>query len=249
MPNIKYRTEIPEIPTQNSVKVEPLTHREMDGNFKSLSDAIDAIALQLSGLTFTPAQIQSINIDSSSSVIVETGSTKSNVVLTWTLTGATPTGQNINNGVGSIGIGTLNRTVVGPFTTSQSWTLTVTSTTPTGQTMTDTRTVNLNFRQKRYWGVSTLTTLNNSQILALNNEFATNNTKVVTYNATGGRYLYYAYPQSFGAVNNVTVNGLSFSDFTETITALTNSSGFSENYRVIRFNNIQNGAAITVDWK
>lgn len=246
--NLIYRTSTQIPPSTTQIKTSPLTHEEMDGNLKSLDAAIDAVIASITEINFVPADIASYLIDGASSVTQETGSSKSSVALTWTLTGSAPTTQSISNGVGAVAVGTLNRTVTGPFTANQTWVLTVTDNSPGGASFSDTATVSLNFRQKRYWGVSTSTSLNSAGILALSNEFATSKAKSITYNATGGRYIYYAYPASFGAIASVLVNGLAFSDFTETLVNFTNASGFTESYRVLRFNSLQNGASIPVVW-
>ena len=188
-------------------------------------------------------------IDGASSKTVEAGTTTTGAVLSWTLSGNTPQSQSISNGVGVVPVGTLTKTVIGTFTTTQTWTLTVSATGPTGTVVTASSSVSLNVRQKRYWGVSTLTSLNSAGILGLGgSEFATNRSKSVTYNATGGRYVYYAYPTSFGVIAGVTVNGLAFSDYTTSTVSFTNASGHVENYYVVRFNSLQNGSSIPVVW-
>lgn len=45
MANIKYRTSsTPTVPVSTTVKGAPLTNLEVDGNFKSLSNAVDTVA-------------------------------------------------------------------------------------------------------------------------------------------------------------------------------------------------------------
>jgi hypothetical protein len=172
----------------------------------------------------------------------EIGSSVASVNLTWSLN-KDPTTQSINNGVGGQDPEDRAVTVNGPFTSDITWTLTASD----GETE-DTAQTGLAFRHKRYWGVSASTTLNNAAILALSNEFATGRQKSISYNATGGRYPYYVYPVSFGAPANVTVGGLAFSDYTVSTQSFTNASGHTADFYVIRFNNIQTGAAINVVW-
>jgi hypothetical protein len=104
------------------------------------------------------------------------------------------------------------------------------------------------FRNKRYWGMSGSDSLNNAGVLGLSSEFATDCNKSVTYGATGGKYLYYAFPVSFGTPSDVIVGGLSFSDLTVSTLSLTNASWHIESYNVIRLNNRQTGPAIAVVW-
>lgn len=51
MANIKYRSSsTPTVPTTSTVKGAPLTNLEVDGNFKSLSNAVDDVATSVSDL-------------------------------------------------------------------------------------------------------------------------------------------------------------------------------------------------------
>lgn len=104
------------------------------------------------------------------------------------------------------------------------------------------------FSPKRYWGTSPLDTLDAAAILAMSQEFGASKSKSVTYDCTGGRYFYFCYPASSGLPAAVTVGGLAFSDYTVTVQPLTNASGYTQNYNVVRCNNIQTGAAINVVW-
>jgi hypothetical protein len=107
----------------------------------------------------------------------------------------------------------------------------------------------LSVTAKRYCGVSTEPTLDSAGILALgNSEVASDLEKTVKYDATGGRYLYYAYPAALGPLTNVTVAGLFFSDYAVTVVPFTDEGGNTENYIVVRIRNLQTGSAIPVTW-
>jgi len=106
----------------------------------------------------------------------------------------------------------------------------------------------VSFSPKRYWGVSANTALVDADILAMSQELSSSKSKSITYDCTGGRYFYLCYPASSGIPAGVTVGGLAFSDYTVTVQALTNASGYTQNYNVVRCNNIQTGAAINVVW-
>jgi len=203
------------------------------GGFTNVKEALDSIF-------YVPPQITSFTNNRGT---VEIGSEIADVTLSWSYN-KDEVSQSLNQGIGAVDVGVRSILVDGPFTADRSWTLTMSD----GQTQRQAST-GIAFRRRRYWGVSALTELNNAQILALGgSEFATNFNKTITYNASGGRYPYYAYPSSFGIPASVTVGGLSFSDFSVTVVSLTNASGHTENYNVLRFNNIQTGAAITVVW-
>jgi hypothetical protein len=218
------------------------THNsDVEAHPSILADIADLYAI----INYTAPAITTYVINGSNLVTIEKGASLVNPVLTWSLSGSVPNSQSIDQGVGAVPVGTFTKTVTGTFTTSTAWTLTVADTDPQGNAKNASATVNLNVRQKRYWGVSTSASLNSAGVLGLSNEFATSRGKSVTYDATGGRYIFYAYPASFG-LPTVTVGGLSFSAWTKTDLSFTNASGFTEAYYVIRFNDLQNGAAIAV---
>ncbi len=104
------------------------------------------------------------------------------------------------------------------------------------------------FLPKRYWGVSALASLDDAGIISLSQELSASKNKAVTYDCSGGRYFYFAYPASSGLPANVTVGGLAFSDYTVTLQSFTNASGYTQDYNVVRCNNLQTGAAINVVW-
>jgi hypothetical protein len=193
---------------------------------------------------------------SNNTPVIEVGATVTSVTVSWTLnkvvtslqiTGAdshlTPNAVPI-----TLPVNTTSQVFTGSYTPSSpvvlSWTLTADDGTNTAGA-----TTNVSFEQKRYWGVSALTSLTNGQILALgHSEFGTNLTKTITYDCTGGAYPYYVYPASFGNPSNVTVGNLTFTDYTITTQSFTNASGYVSTYNVIRFNLLQTGSNIVVSW-
>ena len=213
-----------------------------------IQEVINSTKASIAQVTFKPPVIVKLMIGGQLSGDFEMGQSVAQAELSWILSGSAPNAQTLN-GVGVIPPGTLSKLIAGPFTASKAWTLTLTSTDPDSASLSTSATVSLRFTQKRHWGVSASTTLGSAQILTLDaSEFALTRDKSVTYDATGGRYPYYAYPATLGAISGVTVGGLAFSDFVESIVSHTNAFGFTENYRVVRFNGIQNGAKISVIW-
>lgn len=169
---------------------------------------------------------------------VEIGSTVNSTVLTWTLGGTTPTFQTINQGLGSVPVGTLTKTDSSSYTSSRTYTLTITNANGSASASTT-----VSFLNKRYWGPQALTSLNDAQIIALNSEFASS---YVGFNHTivcAAEYIYFAFPQSFG-VPNVNVNGLLNTAWTITSRAFVNASGASVNYYIYRSNNLLTGTYI-----
>ncbi|MFC0407904.1 hypothetical protein [Roseomonas elaeocarpi] len=205
-------------------------------------DRVTALEAAVAALSYVAPDITGF---SASPSVVEKGASVASVVLTVArnrtdlpvaITGAS---------TATIPAGQTSVTVNGPFTAAASWTATITD----GKA-TDTATASLAFQDKAYWGTSAKATLTSADILALGNSaFATGlGSRSVTYDATGGKYPFYAYPASFGTPAAVTVGGLGFSDFSVTDQAFTNASGATSTYRVLRFNTIQNGSAIKVVW-
>jgi hypothetical protein len=149
----------------------------------------------------------------------------------------------LDHGIGSV-LGLTSKSLTGlTLTTDTTYTLTAGD----GQNTTSAQTT-IAFRNKRYWGAVDSESLDNAGVRSLTSEFATDYQKAVTYDATGGKYLYYAFPASFGTPSHVTVGGLSFSDFTVSPLSFTNASGHTETYNVIRLNNRQTGSAIAIVW-
>lgn len=61
----------------------------------------------------------------------------------------------------------------------------------------------------------------------------------------GANYLYIAYPTSFGLPASTLFNGFTFTDYTVSTVSLTNASGHTQNYYILRTNNTYNAAAVT----
>lgn len=172
----------------------------------------------------------------------EIGSSVADVDLNWTLNKDVTT-QTLT-GPGSIDPALRTYHFDGPWTTNQSWTLTVGDGENTANA-----TQSVLFRNKRYWGASADPgPLSDADIIAFSQEFATGFNKSISYDCSGGKYPYYAYPESFGDPTHVTVGGLDFSAYTIEVQSFTNASGHTSDYNVIRFDTIQFGASINVVW-
>ena len=114
----------------------------------------------------------------------------------------------------------------------------------------------LSFKQKRYWGVSTKTSLTDEDIIVLSQEFSdtrvqtkesatVDNTRI--FNCSGGKYFYFAIKTSLCNGIKFKVGGLSFSDMIETTRQFINESGYSDSYNIYRVNNLQTGSEIAVE--
>jgi len=151
--------------------------------------------------------------------------------------------QSLNQGIGALDLDVRSYDWPDDISSNLSFTLTASD----GET-TVTASTSIIFDRRAYWGVSPDTSLDTDAILALSQAFSTSKGKSITYDCSGGAYPYYCYPKSFGALTNVSVGGLAFSDYQQEIVSLTNASGHTEDYLVTRFNGIQTGANIVVVW-
>lgn len=105
------------------------------------------------------------------------------------------------------------------------------------------------FKYKKYWGTSSKSTLTNSDILALGGStWADSRTMgATTFDCTGGKYVYYVIPSSLGTPE-FWVGGLKNTDVVTTRAIVTNASGGSTTYSIMRLANIQTGA-LSVQFK
>ena len=90
-------------------------------------------------------------------------------------------------------------------------------------------------RSKKYWGTSDNTSITDAVILANSSEFGSAKAKSA-FNvsvASGTKYIYYAYPASYGTLSSITVGGFeSYSAFTLITTNVVNAQGYSQAYNI-----------------
>ena len=112
-----------------------------------------------------------------------------------------------------------------------------------------TKTVNYTFKYKKYWGVAATPTLTNAQVLALTGSGWADSKAMgaTTFNCTGGKYVYYVIPSSLGTPE-FWVGGLKNTDVVTTSATVTNASGGSTTYSIMRLANIQTGV-LSVQFK
>ena len=108
---------------------------------------------------------------------------------------------------------------------------------------------NIYFKYKKYWGVSTSASLTSSQVIALAGSTWANSKAMgaTTFDCTGGKYVYYVIPSSLGTPE-FWVGGLKNTDVVTTSATVTNASGGSATYSIMRLANIQTGV-LSVEFK
>lgn len=101
---------------------------------------------------------------------------------------------------------------------------------------------NIYFKYKKYWGVSTSASLTSAQVLTLGNSTWADSKAMgaTTFDCRGGKYVYYVVPSSVG-VPEFWVGGLKNSDVVITNANVTNASGGTTTYQIMRLTNIQTG--------
>lgn len=111
-------------------------------------------------------------------------------------------------------------------------------------------TVSWLFKYKKYWGVSDKATLTNADVLAMaGSTWADSRTMGATrFDCTGGKYPYYIIPASLYTGLEMWVGGLKNTDLVVTDMQVTNASGATIAYKVIRLNNKQTGV-LSVEFK
>lgn len=110
------------------------------------------------------------------------------------------------------------------------------------------RTVFVSFENRRYFGVSPLSSLERSDVLNLNSELASSHSKSVNYDCSGGAYFWYCFPADFGELDSTKVNGFPWNDWVLTTINFENQFGYSELYHCYRSSNVLNGTDIPVVW-
>lgn len=112
-----------------------------------------------------------------------------------------------------------------------------------------TKTVNYTFKYKKYWGTSTSASLTSSQVIALAGSTWADSKAMgaTTFDCTGGKYVYYVIPSSLGTPE-FWVGGLKNTDVVTTSATVTNASGGSTTYSIMRLANIQTGV-LSVQFK
>lgn len=108
-----------------------------------------------------------------------------------------------------------------------------------GQTYT--KSTSVEFRLKKYYGVSAHETLTDEEVLALNASWAARVQSSTVFDCTGGKYPYYILPTSMASGIQFWMGGLRNSDWTAEVRDITNTYGHTESYTIFRLNSIQTG--------
>lgn len=172
----------------------------------------------------------------------ERGQSVASVALAWSVSKPIAAQIITGPGVAEPDVADRTATAAGPFTTDATWSLeaeTALGELASGST-------SLVFRSRRWWGVSASASLDDAALLALTGELATARQQTRTLDATGGRYLWFAWPAEFGAPA-MWVGGLLNTAWIETIRDHVNVYGATRSYRLYRSQYLQSASAIAVE--
>jgi hypothetical protein len=181
----------------------------------------------------------------------EFGETEDSFTLSWTYNrnGDNPTSQEIDNGIGSLPVADRSYNYSGPgITTTTTYTIDAVGDDTNPSSLSTT----VNFYWKRYWGVSTGDVFSGGDVMSVlnpqGNEYGTSRADSESFTSGGTpTYYYFAYPAAWGAVTGWTFNGftqdvddLEYSNGVDafgaspTNVSLTNASGGTTNYYIVR---------------
>lgn len=104
-------------------------------------------------------------------------------------------------------------------------------------------TASVSFYHRRYWGVSSDAA---ADITTLTSELSNARAKAITFDCSGGRYFYYAYPKALGTAT-WKVGGFDVSDNVLTETTVTNEYGLAVTYYVYRSKNLLTDPSVNAE--
>lgn len=197
--------------------------------YPTVDDALDSLLYVTPNITSFTNNVGSVEI----------GSTVTSTTLTWTIDeSADLTDQTLNQSIGSVGTVVRQYIHSDSYTTDRTYTLTITD-----GVNPDNASTSIYFRHKRYWGTNANTSLNDAQIIALSSELSTSRSmsKSIT---SAAAYIYFAWPSSWDSSPpaTFTVNGLNNTAWTYVTRNFINASGYTEEYRIYKSDNLLTGS-------
>lgn len=203
-----------------------------NAGFTSLSDVKKA----LDYLLYVPPQITAIGANVPNQ---EIGAIVDNVTISWAYNKDMETAFLTDAGSLSPTLTTYSFTGLG-LTATKSWSLQASD----GQNAVS-RSVTIQFLNKRYWGVASATALNSSDILSLSGELATSRNQARTISGDG-KYIFFAWPATWG-MPTFKVNGLQSTAWVQSVQSHMNSKGYTTTYFVFRSTTVQYGSGIIIE--
>jgi hypothetical protein len=188
-----------------------------------VSSVYATVGAALDALLFVPFSITSFHNDVGT---VEIGTTVTSTTLDWVFN-KDVVSQAVTPDIGDMPVDQRTATDTGAWTTVRTYALTASD-----GVSSSTVTSSISFLNKRYWGVSSASALDNSAILGLTSELASSKGQTRSMSPSG-EYIYFAYPAAWGSAA-FTVNGLLNTAWELAVVSFTNASGYTSNYNVYR---------------
>ena len=210
--------------------------------------------------TVTGGGVLPLEIDSfGPSTVYERGQVINSITFIWAYNNSDlspDTSQTLNNGVGSLPLSARSFNFTSPLSTTTVFTISASD----SQRGSASRNTTISFNWRVFWGVTTSSVLTSSEIVLGSSTLTNTRKRDITYDATGGRYFWYAFPAALGNLStvNTKINGLTFSDWsdgaggasTSGYTTLVDTVYLSgELYNVYRSFNLQNGSEINLEYR
>lgn len=204
----------------SSISYTNAEHSDLDNVKKALDNILTKIY-------YTPIAISSLSV-SPSITTYEVGTTISELVFTWVLN-KTPTSQTFNGDTVANDVTTYTYDTA--FTTNKTFTLNVSD-----GTQSATKSININFQRKIYWGVSsTIEDFTSAFILGLaNSKFSSTNKGTFSATTGSGEYFYLCYPSTMSKILTWFVGGFETDAEDCGVISFTNASSDVSTYRITR---------------
>jgi len=225
----------------NSSNVIYDTVREDGLSFSSVEKALDS-------LFYLPLDCNLYANNSSGTYYIENGNITNSLTLTWDYNylSSNIVQQIINQGIGSVNTNLRSYTHSGLYLSSD---ITYTISTYTSKNTWSYNSVNIDFENKKYLGISPLISLSSFDAYSFQSDWAINKnfTGILNANQTNGGYVYILYPTSLGKLNNIYVNGVLNNDFSIKEALFYNQYSHSEMYYFYKSNNLTYDSGIYIE--
>lgn len=212
--------------------VDEIFQKRQDDGLETTSKEIVPAINELNSI-MNPFTITSYTISSN---VFEIGSSNQ-VTLKWTYSGSIKS-QSINGEIIDIAIRNRTYTSVANNTT---YTLNCIS----NKDLNLSKSVNVNFYNGVYYGVSSSLNYNSSLIKSLTKTISNSNGRTININATSGQYIYYCLPSRLG-VPTFNVGGFEGGFELVSTISFTNTYGYTENYDIYKSSNSGLGVTTVV---
>ena len=217
---------------ENSLNLDASNVTYSSYGYTSVQEALDY-------LLYTPLAINSLSLSVGNTI--ELGRILNGCAVTWSYNKSTVTEQTLTIGgqaISGLSLSSRSYSYTNQISSNTSFVLTGKD----EKNSTATRTINITYCNRIYWGVSSSTTYNNSFFIneLTNSILSDNKNRRITVNAGTGQYIYYAIPSRLGTCT-FKVGGFEGGFSNVATFSLRNTYGFTEDYAIYRSDNTSLG--------